>query len=260
MYAIIETGGKQYRVELGSEIQVDRMPVDAGTSLDIDRVLLVADGDVASIGTPMVAGALVRADIVRQDRGEKIVVFKYRPKARRRVKKGHRQELTVLRIADIQLDGRSAAEDARQAEERERQEREKVEKRAAAQAAADQALADKLAAQQAEAAKSEAASRRRRRGRGATAEVAPVARGSEASTIGQGADVAEADVMEADVMEADVAEVAQAVEAAPVAEVTDAAEVAPDAASTDADTPDASATPAGQSAAEANDQDTKKDE
>jgi len=147
MYAVIEMGGKQYRVELGSEIQVDRMDVEPGTSIELERVLLVADGDEASIGAPMVSGALVRADVLRQDRGEKIVVFKYKPKARRRVKKGHRADLTILRISEISLNGRSAAEDAEKAEAEERKARAKAEKEAAAQAGTDKALADKLAAQ-----------------------------------------------------------------------------------------------------------------
>ncbi len=147
MYAVIETGGKQYRVELGSEIQVDRMDIDPGESFEIERVLLVADGDDASIGTPSVAGALVRADVVRQDRGEKIVVFKYKPKARRRVKQGHRADLTILRISEISLNGRSAAKDAEKAQAAERRARQEQEKEAKAQAAADKALADKLAAQ-----------------------------------------------------------------------------------------------------------------
>ncbi|HEY8622295.1 MAG TPA: 50S ribosomal protein L21, partial [Casimicrobiaceae bacterium] len=97
MYAVIETGGKQYRVELGTELAVERLDAMPGTTIDIDRVLLVADGDNAQVGTPTVADALVTADVVRQDRGEKLIVFKYRPKARHRAKKGHRQEQTVLR-------------------------------------------------------------------------------------------------------------------------------------------------------------------
>ena len=82
MYAVIETGGKQYRVELGSEIEVDRMDVEPGQTIDIDRVLLVADGEQAAIGQPVVDGARVSASVVRQTRGDKIVVFKYKPKAR----------------------------------------------------------------------------------------------------------------------------------------------------------------------------------
>ena len=173
MYAVIETGGKQYRVEFGTEIEVEHLDVEAGGSVDLDRILLVADGDQATIGSPLVDGAVVRADVVRQDRGEKLIVFKYKPKARRRVKKGHRQELTVLRISEISLGGRSAAEDAEKAKAEERREREQREKEAARQAAADQALAAKLAAEaeaqrQAEAEVAEAA-KPARKGRSRTA-------------------------------------------------------------------------------------------
>ena len=147
MYAVIETGGKQYRVEFGTEIEVEHLDVDAGQTIDLDRILLVADGDQATIGSPLVDGALVRADVLRQDRGEKLIVFKYKPKARRRVKKGHRQELTVLRISEISLGGRSAAEDAQKAKADERRAREQREEEAARKAAADQALAAKLAAE-----------------------------------------------------------------------------------------------------------------
>jgi len=112
MYAVIETGGKQYRVEVGSEIEVERLAGDPGSEVVLDRVLLVADEAEASVGRPLVEDARVTASVVRQARGDKIIVFKYRPKARRRVKKGHRQELTVLRVADIVHQGRSAAAEA----------------------------------------------------------------------------------------------------------------------------------------------------
>src|ERR1700752_3423054 len=101
MYAVIETGGKQYRVEVGQELEVELLDVEPGQNVTLDRVLLVADGDEASIGQPVVDGAAVSAEVVRQTRGEKVISFKYRPKARSRVKKGHRQELTILRISDI---------------------------------------------------------------------------------------------------------------------------------------------------------------
>ena len=101
MYAVIETGGKQYRVEVGTELQVELLDVEPGKTIVLERVLLVADGDTSSIGRPLVADAAVSAEVVRQIRGEKLISFKYRPKARSRVKKGHRQELTVLRISDI---------------------------------------------------------------------------------------------------------------------------------------------------------------
>ncbi len=145
MYAVIETGGKQYRVELGSEIEVDRLDVEPGQTIDLDRVLLVADGDQSAIGRPIVDGAAVSASVVRQARGEKLVVFKYKPKARSRVKKGARADLTVLRIADIAWAGRSAAAEDAAAEARRQAARTADAEAAAAQAAADQALAAKLA-------------------------------------------------------------------------------------------------------------------
>jgi large subunit ribosomal protein L21 len=156
MYAVIESGGKQYRVELGNELEVDKLDAAPGDTVEIDRVLLVADGDSSQIGRPMVEGALVSASIVRQDRGDKIVVFKYRPKARTRVKRGHRQDLTVIRIADIRFDGRSAAEEAEADAKKEEQARSKAEKEAARQAAADQALAARLADELAADAKADA--------------------------------------------------------------------------------------------------------
>jgi len=115
MYAVIESGGKQHRVELGSEIQVDRLDVQTGDSITLDRVLLVADSEEAAIGQPIVDGAIVSAQVLGQDRGRKIIVFKYKPKARTRVKKGFRAELTTLRITDIAFGGKSAAKDAEKA-------------------------------------------------------------------------------------------------------------------------------------------------
>jgi large subunit ribosomal protein L21 len=170
MYAVIETGGKQYRVELGHEIEVERLDVEAGNTIQLERVLLVADGDEATIGRPLVDGATVSADVLRQDRGEKLIVFKYGPKTRRRVKKGHRQELTVLRIADIAFGGRSAAKEYEaQAAEREAARKAAAEE-AAKKAAADKALAAKLAAPAApaDAAGKSAAGTPSRRGKAAT--------------------------------------------------------------------------------------------
>ena len=127
MYAVIESGGKQYRVELGNEIEVDRLEVEPGQTIQLDRVLLVADGDAAEIGRPLVDDAIVNADVLRQDRGDKIVVFKYKPKARTRVKKGFRADLTVLRISEIAFGGRSAARDAAAADAEAKAAREAVE-------------------------------------------------------------------------------------------------------------------------------------
>ena len=145
MYAVIVTGGKQYRVEVGTELEVELIDVEPGQAITLDRVLLVADGDESAIGRPLVADAEVSAEVVRQTRGEKLIAFKYRPKARSRVKKGHRQELTVLRITDVRLGSKSAAESVRKAEADAKTERQRLEEAAAKQAAADAALAAKLA-------------------------------------------------------------------------------------------------------------------
>jgi large subunit ribosomal protein L21 len=145
MYAVIETGGKQYRVEVGTELEVELLDVEPGKTVTIDRVLLVADGDESTIGRPLVADALVSAEVVTQTRGPKLISFKYKPKARSRVKKGHRQELTVLRIADITFGGKSAAKTAKKAEDAPKTERIRLEEAAATQAAKDAELAAKLA-------------------------------------------------------------------------------------------------------------------
>ncbi len=146
MYAVIESGGKQYRVELGNEIEVDRLEAEPGQTIQLDRVLLVADGDATEIGRPLVDEAIVNADVVRQDRGDKIVVFKYKPKARTRVKRGFRADLTVLRISEIAFGGRSARRDAAAAQAEATAAREAVEASASKKATADQALAAKLGA------------------------------------------------------------------------------------------------------------------
>src|SRR5207237_2727621 len=109
MYAIVETGGKQYRVKPGDTVAVERLTGEPGESLDLGRVLLVAgNGDQARIGSPGVEGAVVRAELVEHIRGEKIIVFRYKSKVRYRRKTGHRQSLTRLRIMDILLDGASS--------------------------------------------------------------------------------------------------------------------------------------------------------
>ena len=149
MYAVIETGGKQYRVEVGTELEVELLDAKAGDAIKLDRVLLVADGEQASIGTPLVTGASVSAEVVRQDRGPKVISFKYRPKARRRVKKGHRQDYLLLRITDVVLNGKSAAAALEKAQAEAKTERERLEEAARRQAAEDTALAAKLAARNA---------------------------------------------------------------------------------------------------------------
>jgi large subunit ribosomal protein L21 len=145
MYAVIETGAKQYRVEVGTELEVELLDVEPGQSITLERVLLVVDGAEATIGTPVVDGAAVEAEVVGQTRGDKVIAFKYRPKARRRVKKGHRQDLTVLRIADIRFNGKSAAEGVEKPASSKADERRRIEEAAARQAAEDAVLAAKLA-------------------------------------------------------------------------------------------------------------------
>lgn len=115
MYAVVQTGGKQYRVAVGQSIQVEKLPQAAGESIEFGDVLLVADGDRVTAGTPLVAGARVVASVSRQERGPKILVFRYKSKKRVRVLRGHRQSLTRLFIRDIIVNGESAAERSRPA-------------------------------------------------------------------------------------------------------------------------------------------------
>jgi large subunit ribosomal protein L21 len=145
MYAVIETGGKQYRVEVGTELEVELIDAQPGQAITLDRVLLVGDGEDTAIGRPVVANAAVEAEVLRRDRGDKVIVFKYRPKARRRVKKGHRQDYTILRVTDVKLGNRSAAAQVRKQEQDAKTERQRLEEAAARQAAEDATLAAKLA-------------------------------------------------------------------------------------------------------------------
>jgi large subunit ribosomal protein L21 len=100
-FAIVESGGKQYRAVEGQSIEVDRLPVEPGEQLSIDRVLLVADGDIVQVGTPTVEGIQVKVTVADHVKGPKIDRFKYRPKKRIRVRGGHRQQYTVLKIESI---------------------------------------------------------------------------------------------------------------------------------------------------------------
>ena len=101
MYAVIKTGGKQYRVSPGDSIEVEKLPYDVGEKIELDQVLLIAGDAQASIGQPLVEGAKVKATVTRQAKGRKVIVFKYRSSKRYRRKKGHRQHLTRLRIDEI---------------------------------------------------------------------------------------------------------------------------------------------------------------
>ena len=97
-FAIVESGGKQYRAVEGRTIEVDRLPVDAGKKFDFERVLLMTDGDDILVGTPTIGDILVKVTVVDHIKGPKIDRFKYRPKKRIRVRGGHRQQFTRLLV------------------------------------------------------------------------------------------------------------------------------------------------------------------
>jgi large subunit ribosomal protein L21 len=101
MYAVIKTGGKQYRVEQGATIRVEKLAGDAGTQVEFGDVLLVGNGADVQVGTPVVAGAKVTGQIVGQVLGEKLVVFKFRRRKAYRKRNGHRQQYTAVTITGI---------------------------------------------------------------------------------------------------------------------------------------------------------------
>ena len=101
MYAIVDTGGKQYRVSPGDIIDVERLPVEEGSTIELDKVLLFADDDKLTVGRPIVERVKVVAEVIGEGKGEKIIVFKYKPKVRYRKKTGHRQIHTRLAIKEI---------------------------------------------------------------------------------------------------------------------------------------------------------------
>ena len=101
MYAIVESGGRQYRAEEGQTFSVEKLPYEVGDKVELDNVLLIANGDSVNVGQPTVGGATVKATVVEQYRGKKILVWKYRAKQRYRRRRGHRQDYTRLRIDEI---------------------------------------------------------------------------------------------------------------------------------------------------------------
>ncbi|HIE24686.1 MAG TPA: 50S ribosomal protein L21 [Anaerolineales bacterium] len=100
-YAIVESGGKQYKAVLGETIEVDRLADEEGANIDLTRVLMVVDGDEYQIGTPEVDGVTVKATVAEHFKGPKIIIFKYHSSKRYRLKKGHRQQYTRLTIDEI---------------------------------------------------------------------------------------------------------------------------------------------------------------
>ena len=101
MYAVIKTGGKQYRVIPGEKLKIEQIPADIGSEIVLDQVLMVADGEVTKVGTPLVEGATVKATVVSHGRGEKIKIFKMRRRKHYRKTQGHRQNFTEIRIETI---------------------------------------------------------------------------------------------------------------------------------------------------------------
>jgi large subunit ribosomal protein L21 len=101
IYAIVKTGGKQYKVAPGQTVDVERLGVAEGSEVELNNVLLIADDEKISVGAPTIAGAKVIATVLGEEKGKKITVFKYKPKVRYRREKGHRQLYTKLAIREI---------------------------------------------------------------------------------------------------------------------------------------------------------------
>jgi large subunit ribosomal protein L21 len=149
MYAVVKTGGKQYKVAKDDKIVVDRLEAEAGSNLVLDQVLMVANGDQVYVGAPTVKDAVVGATVLRHTRGDKIMVFRRKRRKNFRRIRGHRQDLTLLQITDIAPDGKLKA--AKPAAEKPA-----AEKPAAKPAEAKKPAADKPAAKKAPAKKAPA--------------------------------------------------------------------------------------------------------
>ena len=103
MYAIIRTGGRQFRAEPGKTLRIPSLDIEPGQEVRFEEVLLGADGDSIKIGAPVVSGAAVTGEVVRHGRGEKIIIFKHKRRKNYRRKQGHRQGFTEVRVSDIRL-------------------------------------------------------------------------------------------------------------------------------------------------------------
>tara|TARA_E500000305_G_scaffold98314_1_gene89831 strand:+ start:920 stop:1333 length:414 start_codon:yes stop_codon:yes gene_type:complete len=109
MFAVVKTGGKQYKVAPNDVIKVEKLSGDAGSSVDLADVLMLGEGEDLTVGAPTVEGAVVRAEVLEQTKGDKVVVFKKKRRQGYRRTRGHRQEVTVLRVTDILADGKKKA-------------------------------------------------------------------------------------------------------------------------------------------------------
>jgi large subunit ribosomal protein L21 len=133
MYAVIKTGGKQYKVAAGDKLKVEKLAGEVGSKVVLDKILMLADGDAITIGSPLVAGAKVNATVVSHGRGDKVMIFKFRRRKHYRKTQGHRQSYTEIIIDDVNGKGAAAKPAAVKAE-------------AAAKPAADKAVAKKAPA------------------------------------------------------------------------------------------------------------------
>ena len=143
MYALVKTGGKQYRVAKDDKILVERIAADEGAEIILDDIIMLGDGDKVTVGTPRVDGAAVSAKVVRQTRGPKIIIFRRKRRKNHRRTQGHRQDLTLLQITGIAENGASLKPKAAPAK--------KAAPKAEAKAAPKKAAAAKTAAPKAEA-------------------------------------------------------------------------------------------------------------
>ena len=158
-FAIVESGGKQYRAVEGRTIEVDRLALDEGTQYNIERVLLVADGDDVMVGTPTVDGIEVKVTVAEHFKGPKLITFKYRPKKRIRVKSGHRQQYTRLMVDSIGKPGESRKKEEKPVVEKKEtkakaEAKPKAEKQAKVEKAAPKSTAKKAPAKKTTAKKS----------------------------------------------------------------------------------------------------------
>ena len=156
MYAVIKTGGKQYKVAKNDVILVEKLPGEAGAAIELDEVLLVGDDNSQTVGAPLVDGAHVAATVLEQTRGEKIIVFKKKRRQNYRRKAGHRQDLTALKITDIVTGGKKKVAKAAEPKAEEKKvapkaEEKKVAPKAEAKPVAPKAEEKKAAPKKAEA-------------------------------------------------------------------------------------------------------------
>ena len=113
MYAVIKTGGKQYRVISGERLKVEKLEVEVGGTVTLDQILMVSDGDNTTIGSPIINGATVKATVLSHGRGDKVMIFKFRRRKHYRKTQGHRQSFTEIKIGEILAAGQAAAKPAK---------------------------------------------------------------------------------------------------------------------------------------------------